>query len=602
VSLRIQLLGPPRVFVDDEDQGKPRGAKTWALLALLARSEGPLPRSRVAELLFSEADDPLGALRWTASQLRRLLGSPDTVVGDPLALCLPVEAVLDVDVVLRGDWRDAVELPGLGRLLLEGVDPRAGASFELWLAGERRHLEGAAAAMAHEAASVLLSRGEAERAVAVAERVVALDPYDENAQVLLVRSLVAAGDHEAAAERVQVCTELFESELGAVPSPALANALHRPSVELVRAGKVTLGAQLEAGEAAMNAGAVDAGLETLRGVGEGAEALGDDQLAARALFALGEALVHSTRGTDEEAIAVLHRARDLAAKTGDDAVGASCCRELGYVEFLRGRYDRSTAWLGDARTLAHGDRAELAWIDLFTGSVLSDTAHYTEGERALRRAIELAAVVGDEKAAAFARTQLARLLLLRGELDEAGETAREALAQAQRLGWTAFLPYPETWVAVVELAQDDVQQSSDRFEHAWAMACQIGDVCWQTLSMRGLGLVSAGRHQTAEALDQLGDAPAHCRRLPDSYRWAEAYSLESMVDVAIAAGDDRAPGGLAQLDGLAARHGFRELQVRAHVHKARLGDTDAWNLAALLAEEIDSPLLAEHVRRWQPVG
>jgi hypothetical protein len=109
----IELLGPPRVLVDGRHQGRPRGAKTWALLALLARSDGPVPRSRVAELLFSEADDPLGALRWTASQLRRLLAAPDTVAGDPLELGLPADAIVDVDVVLRGRREDALELPGL---------------------------------------------------------------------------------------------------------------------------------------------------------------------------------------------------------------------------------------------------------------------------------------------------------------------------------------------------------------------------------------------------------------------------------------------------------------------------------------------------------
>jgi hypothetical protein len=70
--------------------------------------------------------------------------------------------------------------------------------------------------------------------------------------------------------------------------------------------------------------------------------------------------------------------------------------------------------------------------------------------------------------------------------------------------------------------------------------------------------------------------------------------------VAVDAGDERAETWLTQLDGLAARHGFRELQVRSHLHKARLGDPDAWNLASLLAGEIDNPLLAQDVDRHQP--
>jgi tetratricopeptide (TPR) repeat protein len=351
----------------------------------------------------------------------------------------------------------------------------------------------------------------------------------------------------------------------------------------------------------MAAGAVDAGLETLRGVVEGADALADDPLATQALFALGVALVHTTRGTDEEAVTILHRVRDLADTIDDPATGGAACRELGYVEMLRGRYDRAETWLEAARARAGGDEAELAWIELFAGSCLSDTAHYTAVEQALRRSMELTARLGDRRGEAFATTHLSRLHLLRGEIEEARETGRRAVELTEAEGWTSFGPYPEGWAALAELGHGRVDESQQLFEHAWAMACQIGDVCWQTLSLRGLGLVNAERDQWAESIDQLSEAPTHCRRLPDAYRWAEAYALEALVDVAVGAEDGRAAVWLDQLDTLAARHGFRELQVRAHLHKARLGEQDAWSLAALLADEIDNPLLVRDVAALEPV-
>lgn len=601
MSMSIQLLGSPRVEVDGEDQGRPRGAKTWALLAVLARSEGALPRTRLAELLFSEADDPLGALRWTASQLRRLLQSSNAVAGDPMELLLPDDASVDADVLIRGRWEEALELPGLGRPLLEGVEPRAGASFELWLSGERRHLDGAASAMLHEAASALLARDEAERAVGVANRLVRLNPYDENAQVMLVRALMAAGDQTAADNRVEACRSQFLDELGVEPSPALAEAARRRAT-VVRASAVTLRAQLEAGQAAMSAGAVDAGLETLRGVTEGASAVNEDPLTLEALFALGVALVHTTRGTDEEAVTVLHRARNLADAIGDDATGGSACRELAYVELLRGRYDRAETWLEAGRERAAGNDTELGWIELFSGTCLSDTAHYTKGEQALRRAIELTARVGDTAGEAFATTHLCRLHVLRNELDEARSTGLRALELTDAAAWTSFRPYPETWVAAAAFELGEVEQSHQLFEHAWAMACQIGDVCWQTLALRGLGIINAERDLMAEAIGQLSEAPTHCRRLPDAYRWAEAYALEALVAVAVTTGDDRAAAWLSQLDAIASRYGFRELQARANLHRADLGDPDAWSLGALIATEIDNPHLARKVAACETVN
>ena len=58
-------------------------------------------------------------------------------------------------------------------------------------------------------------------------------------------------------------------------------------------------------------------------------------------------------------------------------------------------------------------------------------------------------------------------------------------------------------------------------------------------------------------------------------------SSSAGLGVAVTAGDAQAPTWLEQLDSLADRHGFRELQARAHLHHARLGDTAAQSLAEM---------------------
>ena len=63
--VRIRLLGPPAIERDGVPATPPRGRKAWALLAYLLLAERPPGRRHLAELLFDEADDPLGALRWT---------------------------------------------------------------------------------------------------------------------------------------------------------------------------------------------------------------------------------------------------------------------------------------------------------------------------------------------------------------------------------------------------------------------------------------------------------------------------------------------------------------------------------------------------------
>ena len=91
----------------------------------------------------------------------------------------------------------------------------------------------------------------------------------------------------------------------------------------------------------MNAGAIEAGVESLRNAVAGARGSGDTDVETLALFSLGSALIHATKGKDEEGAAALHRSIAAAEAAGQRSVAASAHRELGYVEVLRGDYPRA---------------------------------------------------------------------------------------------------------------------------------------------------------------------------------------------------------------------------------------------------------------------
>src|SRR5215207_502568 len=156
-TLVIRLLGRPEIERDGVVTAGPRGHKAWAVLAFLILTERPVARARLAGLVFGDADDPLGALRWTLAQLRRALGVPGALRADPLELGLPAGTVVDVIALSSGDPD-----PGLARgELLEGVDSHAGAVFEAWLLVERRRLAGVCEAVLREAALRALAAGDA---------------------------------------------------------------------------------------------------------------------------------------------------------------------------------------------------------------------------------------------------------------------------------------------------------------------------------------------------------------------------------------------------------------------------------------------------------
>jgi DNA-binding SARP family transcriptional activator len=122
-TLVTRLLGPPEIERDGVVVAPPRGHKAWAVLAYLLLEERPVSRARLAGLIFGDADDPLGALRWTLAQLRRALGVTGTLRGDPLELgLLPAGTAVDVLALAAGDPD-----PALARgELLEGSIPAPG--------------------------------------------------------------------------------------------------------------------------------------------------------------------------------------------------------------------------------------------------------------------------------------------------------------------------------------------------------------------------------------------------------------------------------------------------------------------------------------------
>ena len=594
MGLSIHLLGAPRIEGDGVSVDPPRGNKAWGLLTYLVRTSVPSSRERLADLLFPEADDPLGSLRWTLSALRRRLGRYCEVGGDPLRLTLPPGTFLDVGVLSGGSWVQAIALPGLGHDLLDGMAFRSSPGFEIWLENERRQIAGTTAAVLHQAALDLLARGNAAAAAHHASTLVRLNPFDENSHVLLVRCLRAEGDSVAAMRQVEACASLFNRELGIAPSPALRAAAVTPPVPVrghVPARAVLL-AQIEAAEAAISAGVAEAGLDRLRGAVDAARNQDDREILAKTLIALGAALVHAARGTDEEGAALLHEGIALAESLGVRDLAARGWREFGWVQFLRAQYDRVEESLALASELVLDDEEERVWVEVIRGASRSDVGDYIAAEMLLRSAVARSSRLAFGLPSAQAQTLLGRMFLLRGELEAARHHLDRVLDQVEERGFTAFLPWPESFRAEIDLQLGDLDSAEERFEHAFALGSQVGDPCWESIAVRGLGLTAAARGDTTRALELLIDAPKLCRRLPDTYLWIEAYGLEALCSLAVETGAPGAGQWIDELESVAARRGMRELLLRATVYRARLGDPGALDAARSLAGQIDNPALS----------
>ena len=564
-----------------------RSRKSWGLLAYLILSERPPARSQLASLLFGGADDPVRALRWGLAEIRRALGDDASVDGDPVVLQLPAGAVVDVQVVMKGTWMDAVGLPGLGSDLLEGMAVKGAAAFETWLLAQQRHAAAASEAVLHEAALGSMARGALEAAIGYAVRAAAMSPLDENHQALLIRLYRMAGDDDAAAKQFAACAKALRAELGVAPGPAVQAAMRQPGYALGEvAGDATIEAIVEAGSAAVSAGVVEAGVQSLRTAARLADGAGATRLRVSSRLVLAEALVHALGGLDEEGLASLHEADEIALGHGLLNDVAQARAELGYVDFLRGRYDRAELWLTDALEYASGSPSVQAKAMTYLGSVESDRASYGRAVGLLEQAVTLSQATGEPRRHAYALSMLGRISLFRGALDTAAGQLDASIKLAEQDHWLAFLPWPQALRGEVQLARDDPAGAAELLQHAFARACQLGDPCWEGMAARGLALVAEATGDTGRAFALLADARARSGRLAEPYLWLDGYILDAQCELGRRHGHPDTGAWVETLRNLACRSGMRELTLRSLQHGAALGHAGDDAAAAVLAEEL----------------
>jgi DNA-binding SARP family transcriptional activator len=591
VATRIRLLGEPAIIHDGEEATGPRGRKAWALLAYLLLSEQRPTRRLLAELLFADASDPLGTLRWNLAQLRRALAGAAEIEGDPVKITLAD----GVETDLGGDAAAGGEL--LGTMAFDGSP-----AFESWLLVERGRFAGQAATALHNGALAALAAGNADEAAELAARLVALDPFEETYHELLVRSLVARGDRAGAHAQVASCRRLFMQELGVEPSEALRRAADvAPSSrngDGVRTGdRGAARAHLQAGEAAIAAGAVEHGLTNLRQACDAAAASGDDELRARALLALGAALIHAVRGRDEEGAAVLTEALAVAETIGDRATMVLALRDLAFADLLMGRRAGVEQRLSRADKLAAAD-AERSLVLAARGMNCLDMGDYPGAFAALEEARACARRVGDERRATWCDVFIARGRLARGEIAEATALLDGALDFIESEQWLLFLPVAQAWRGEIDLIDGDIDTAGERFDHAFTLAAQNGDPCWEALSARNLALLHHARGDEELSHHWMDEARTRVTRMPDRYVWMQGHVIDTSIGVALDSGENEQALRLIRLlKALSSRAEMRELSVRALLHAERMGEAGALESARLLAADIDNPSLHELLAR-----
>ncbi|HEY1626721.1 MAG TPA: hypothetical protein VGG16_23290 [Streptosporangiaceae bacterium] len=590
MTVRVRLLGRPCVE-DGTSQPRepPRGRKSWAVLSRVALADRPPARAELAAELFGDADDPLGALRWCLADLRRCLGDPRLLRGDPVQLAA---GSLWLDV---WELRDG-SLPAadIGGELLAGAEPRDCPGFDTWLMLARGQCAARSREELRQAVLRLLATGDAEAAAALAGRAAAQDRLDEGAQELFLRALVAAGHPARAAVHLAGCESVFAKE-GIVPSASLrAAALAPPAVppSRLRTGVVAR-SLLRAGNAALDAGAADAGVDTLRRAAEEAERAGDALLHANVLRALGSALVHSVRGFDGEGAVVLHRAITVARAAGSQPLAADILRELAFADLQAGRHVSAARALTEAQALADAadDPVLNARVLAIRGMNEADQGDHDTAVSLLGQSARIAAGAGSRQQEAWSTGVMARSLLLSGQAGQARAAAEHSIAICDQDRWNAFLPWPQALRAHCLAAAGQWDQARDDAEEAFSLACQLGDPCWEGMAGRALALLALHAGDPVRAREWIIDARRRCDRLPDRYVWVSGFVALGQLEIAARHQPELVVPLARTLYRDALRADLPEFTAWALVYQAEAGDTACVPLARTVAARVTNPAL-----------
>jgi class 3 adenylate cyclase/tetratricopeptide (TPR) repeat protein len=213
------------------------------------------------------------------------------------------------------------------------------------------------------------------------------------------------------------------------------------------------------------------------------------------------------------------RVRELADALGDDTGAGDAEDQLALIAFVRGRLDEATELAkGAVRRLEPlGDSVAFAQSLGFLGRVHWRRARYSEAERILRQAVEVAERVGALEVVADATITLGSVVAAADRLEGLALLER-SVGLAKRTGDLDLVLRAQNNLAS-EVADygGDYHRAEELYREALEIARKAGDRSWQTFLLGNLGDI---------ARDYVGDL-----------RLSERCTVESL-EIARAIGED----------------------------------------------------------------
>ncbi len=247
--LELLVLGGMEVRLDGAPLTAFISVKVPAMLAYLAVVGRPVQRELLATLFWGEMGDAdaKNNLRQALTSLRKTCDPFLEITRDSASLRADAAWWLDVTEFVRG-VRSAASLAPEERIasltaatahyrgdLLEGVVLRDAPDFEDWLVAQRARLRELMLNALHDLVGLQMAEGRFAEAIDSATRLLALDPWREEAHRQLMLALARTGQRSAALAQFEQCRRTMRAVFDVEPTDETAElaaqikaALHGP--------------------------------------------------------------------------------------------------------------------------------------------------------------------------------------------------------------------------------------------------------------------------------------------------------------------------------------------------------------------------------------
>ena len=413
-------------------------------------------------------------------------------------------------------------------------------------------------------ASAQAAQGHNADAVETLKAVVAVDPNDPRAWLLLGRSTIATGDSPRAIQDYLVRALALQTQLG--------NQKGKADVLAATA------------RAYQNLNDFPKALESFTAARSIQSAIGDDRGLAGTLR--GRALILQAMGKLREAETDLQASRDLYEKIGDRAGVAAAWNASGVIEEARGNYGPALEAYQNALKLrrALGDERLLAQSYDNIGYIYYLQGQYDNGLVFWQQALDLRRKIGGKSGIVLSLQNLGFLATAQGRWDEATKLFAEALEKSRETSQKDAIVVSLGNLGILQGLRGRFSAALSSFDEALGNARQMqfqGALVEFTLKKAAL-LFDLGRGEDASSL--LGEASKWVAETGNSEQGADLEVLRA--EWSLSEGHrDAAKAASRRALPLAKKSGSRATLLEARITAASSSaPADARALAAALAE------------------